>query len=83
MAQITSEAGEVTTGEGAEPDGIVFIGKIIGILLQDMVNILTVFLRHWCNAHSETIRIGTRQILPAVQVRISPITQENVSCQDG
>ncbi|GEM_PF-2964930 len=73
----------MTTGEGAEPHGIVFIGKIIRILLQDMVYILSVFLRHWSNAHSETIRIYTRQILPAVQVRISPTTQVNVSCQHG
>ena len=83
MAQIASEAGKMPPGEGAEPHGIVFIGKIIGILLQDMMYILTVFLRHGCNAHSETIRIDTRQILPAVQVRISPITQENISCQHG
>lgn len=61
--------------------GIVFIGKIIRILLQNMVYILTVFLHHESNAHSETIRIDTRQILTAVQVRPSPVTQENVSGQ--
>ena len=68
MAQIASEAGEMTTGEGAEPHGIVFIGKIIDPAVVHC-EYPAVFLRHWCNTHSETIRIDTRQILPAVQVR--------------
>jgi hypothetical protein len=83
MAQIASEARKMTTGECAEPDGIVFIGEIIRILLQYMVYILTVFFSHWRNAHSETVRIHTRQILSAVQVSLSSFTQKHVSRQHG
>lgn len=52
MSQVASEARKMTTGERAEPDGIVFIGEIIRVLLQYMVYILTVFFIHWRNAHS-------------------------------
>ena len=83
MAQIAPKARKMTAGECAEPDGIVFLGKIIRILLQYMLYILTVFFSHWCNAHSETVRIHTRQILSAVQVRISSFTQEHFSRQHG
>ncbi|KHN92822.1 hypothetical protein KKH3_28490 [Pectobacterium actinidiae] len=79
MPQVAPEARKMASRKSCEFNRVVFEGEICRILLQNLSNVLAIFVKHRCNSHSEAIGIYASQILSAIEIRIVTLMKKDVS----